>query len=299
MSLAYAVPEDVARLLDDPPDQITSGRRQEYRARLERASQKWDRTTGRPMRTVRVGSQARTETWEYHDVREARGGPPVTIDINYGSILPIDRDAGDRVEIRKGRDSWDDVTDEEGDTWTLNYRSGELKAYRFLISRAFFEAPHERFLRLTYRHGGLGGDRNLGAETALTSSVTDTETTLPVGEAAAFPRAPFTVLLGDGVDSPEYATVTAVNSDADELTVERGQESTSPVAWDADTTVQYSPADVREAVASKATEQLIMNDDADLSVPDNGNLSSRAERAERLRDEWEETCGKYAGVRTL
>jgi hypothetical protein len=251
------------------------------------------------MRSIRVGSQSRTETWEYHDVREARNGPPVRVDLDYGSILPIDSDAGDRIEIRKGRDSWDDVTDEEGDTWTLNYRSGELKAYRFLISRAFFEEPHERFLRLTYRHGGLGGDRNLGAETALTADVTDTETTLPVDDSAVFPRAPFTVLLSDGVDSPEYATVTDVDNTANELTVERGQESTGAVAWTTGATVQYTPADVREAVASKATEQLMMNDDADLSVPDNGNLSSRAERAERLRDEWEETCGKYSGVRTL
>ena len=53
MPLAYATPEDVARLLDDPPDQISSGRRDEYRARLLRASQKWDQTTGEPMRSVR------------------------------------------------------------------------------------------------------------------------------------------------------------------------------------------------------------------------------------------------------
>ena len=299
MPLPYATPEDVARLLDDPPDQISAGRRDEYRARLLRASQKWDQTTGEPMRSVRKGSQNRPETWEHHDVREARSGPPVRIDLDHGEILPIDRDAGDRVEIRKGRDAWDDVTDEEGDTWTLDYRRGELKAYRFLISRAFFEAPHERFLRISYRHGGLGGDRDRGAETTLTAGVTDTDTSLSVADAAVFPHTPFTALVGDASDSPEYALVTAVDSDTDTLTVERGRESTTAVAWDADTTVQYTPADVREAVASKATEQLMMNDDADLSVPDNGNLSSRAERAERLRDEWEETAGKYAGVRTL
>ena len=298
MSLAYAVPEDVARLLDDPPDQITAGRRQEYRARLERASQKWDRTTGRPMRTVRVGSQARTETWEYHDVREARGGPPVTIDINYGSILPIDRSAGDRVEIRKGRDSWDDVTDEEGDTWVLDYRRGELKIYRFLIDRAVFERAAQRFMRITYRHGGLGGDRNRGAETEATATVSTSTTALPVAEASVFPQAPFSALVGSRTEH-EVVEVTDVDTDADELTIERGQEFTTPVEIATGDTVQYTPADVREAVASKATEQVIMNDDADLAVPDNGNLSSRAERAERLRDEWEQTASKYSGVRTL
>lgn len=298
MPLPYAAPVDVARLLDDPPDQVPADRQTEYRSRAERASQKWDRTTGAPMRTVRVGSETRPETYEHHDVREARSGPPVRIDLEHGDIVPIDATEGDRVEIRKGRDTWDDVTGEEGDTWTLDYRRGELKAYRFLISRAFFEAPHERFLRITYRHGGLGGDRSHGADTALSSAVTSTDTSFDVDDASVFPTAPFTALVGPP-DALEYVSVTDVDTGTDTLTVERGREFTTAGAPAAGTTIQYTPADVREAVASKAAEQLMMNDDADLSVPDNGNLSSRAERAERLRDEWEEVAGKYAGVRTL
>jgi hypothetical protein len=153
-------------------------------------------------------------------------------------------------------------------------------------------------MRITYRHGGLGGDRNRGAETEATATVSTSTTALPVAEASVFPQAPFSALVGTRTEH-EVVEVTGVDTDADELTIERGQEFTAPVEIATGDTVQYTPADVREAVASKATEQVIMNDDADLAVPDNGNLSSRAERAERLRDEWEQTAAKYSGVRTL
>ena len=298
MPLPYATPEDVARLLDDPPEQLTSERRTVYQSRVERASQKWDKSTGEPMRTIRTGSRDRPETWEQHDAREVRGAPPVRINLDHGDIVPFDRDAGDRLEIRKGRDTFDDVTDEEGDTWVLDYRRGELKIYRFLIDRAVFERAAQRFMRITYRHGGLGGDRDRGAETATTASATPDATTLPVAEASVFPQAPFSALVGSRT-TQEVVEVTDVDPDTDELTVARGQEFTTPVTLSSGDTVQYTPADVREAVASKATEQVIMNDDADFAVPDNGNLSSRAERAERLRDEWEQTAATYAGVRTL
>ena len=298
MPLPYATPEDVARLLDDPPDQLTAERRSTYQARVQRASQMWDRSTGEPMRSIRTGSLDRPETWEQHDVREVRGAPPVRINLDHGDIVPFDRDAGDRLEIRKGRDTFDDVTDEEGDTWVLDYRRGELKIYRFLIDRAVFERAAQRFMRITYRHGGLGGDRNRGAETELTATVASDASTLPVAEASVFPQAPFSALVGARGEQ-EVVEVTDVDTDADELTVIRGQEFTSASELTSEVTVQYTPSDVREAVASKATEQVIMNDDADLAVPDNGNLSSRAERAERLRDQWEETAAKYSGVRTL
>jgi len=298
MPLPYATPEDVARLLDDPPDQITDKRRTVYQTRVERASQKWDRATGEPMRTIRTGSLDRPETWEQHDVREVRGAPPVRINLDHGDIVPFDRDAGDRLEIRKGRDTFDDVTDEEGDTWVLDYRRGELKIYRFLIDRAVFERAAQRFMRITYRHGGLGGDRNRGAEAETTAAVSGNTTTLPVTDASVFPQAPFSALAGTRTEQ-EVLEVTAVDTTADELTVERGQEFTTAGDLPNGATVQYTPGDVREAVASKATEQVIMNDDADLAVPDNGNLSSRAERAERLRDEWQQVAAEYSGVRTL
>jgi len=298
MPLPYATPEDVARLIDDPPDQIAAKRRRTYQTRVERASQQWDRTTGAPMRTVRTGSVTRPETWEEHDVREARGGPPLRINLDHGDILPFDAGAGDALEIRDGRDTYDDVTAEEGDTWVLDHRRGELKIYRFLINRAVFEHSSERFLRVTYRHGGLGGDRNRGAETSLTSTVSGGVTSLPVADASVFPRAPFIALVGPS-DALEYVRVTDVDTGTDTLTVSRGEEFTTDTQIPAGASVQYTPADVREAVSGKAAEIILMNDDADLAVPDNGNLASRSERADRVSADWDRIAAEYAGVRTL
>ena len=80
------------------------------------------------------------------------------------------------------------------------------------------------------------------AETELTASVSDTATTLPVADASVFPDADsegaFNVLVWDGSqninpsDAPdaEFVRVTSVDTTADELTVQRGQENTTASA---------------------------------------------------------------------
>ena len=80
------------------------------------------------------------------------------------------------------------------------------------------------------------------AETELTASVSDTATTLPVADASVFPDADsegaFNVLVWDASaninpsDAPdaEFVRVTSVDTTADELTVERGQEDTAASA---------------------------------------------------------------------
>ena len=76
------------------------------------------------------------------------------------------------------------------------------------------------------------------AETELTASVSDTATTLPVADVSVFPDADsegaFNVLVWDSEaninpsDAPdaEFVRVTSVDTTADELTVQRGQEDT-------------------------------------------------------------------------
>lgn len=296
--LPYATPESVARLLDDPPDQLRDKRRTVYQTRVNRASQEWDQSTGSPMRTIRVGAPERPESWEQHDARDARGAPPVRVGLNYDNIVPLDPAEGDALEIRKGRDTYEDVTDEEGDTWIMDYKRGELKVYRFLINRAVFERVSERFLRISYRAGGLGGSRERGVSTVTTASVTDTDTTLSVEDASGFPQAPV-VLFVENASGTEAVRATSVDVDADEITVERGVEFTTPDSINNEATVQYTPADVREAVAARATQQVMLNDDSDLAVPDNGQLSSRSERAQQLKETWDTAVARYAGVRTL
>jgi len=90
-----------------------------------------------------------------------------------------------------------------------------------------------------------------------------------------------------------------MNSDADELTVTRGERSTTEESHDAGATVQYTPQDVREAVAARAAELLTLDDDARTSVPDDGQLTSRSQRADRFRTEWESACAKHSSVVTL
>ena len=87
------------------------------------------------------------------------------------------------------------------------------------------------------------------AETELTASVSDTATTLPVADASVFPDADsegaFNVLVWDASaninpsDAPdaEFVRVTGVDTTADELTVERGQEDTPASAKESGSTV--------------------------------------------------------------
>lgn len=296
--LPYCAPTDIRRKLDLTAVQIDADERDRYATRAAAASQEWDTTTGSPMRTVRVGASGAPETYEHHDATGLSRHPPVRVSLEHGSIVPIDSAQGDVIEVRTGRDSWDDVTAEQGDTWTLDNRRGQLKLYRILINRVRFEPTHERFVRLSYRHGGLGGDRESGATASLASDVSDSATTLPVDEAARFVEPPFLAALGD-TPSFEYVRVTDVDRDADELTVTRGERATTPSSHDAGATVQYTPPDVREAVAARAAELLTLDDDARTSVPDDGQLTSRSQRADRFREEWESACAQYASVMTL
>lgn len=296
--LPYCAPTDIRRKLDLPSGTIDADERERYATRAAAASQQWDTTTGSPMRTVRVGATGAPETYEHHDATGVSRSPPVRVSLEHGSIVPIDADAGDVIEVRTGRDSWDDVTAEQGDSWTLDNRRGQLKLYRILINRVRFEPTHERFVRLSYRHGGLGGDRESGATASLASDVSESATTLAVDQAARLVEPPFLAAVGD-TPSFEYVRVTDVDRDADELTVTRGERSTTTASHDAGATVQYTPQDVREAVAARAAELLTLDDDARTSVPDDGQLTSRSQRADRFRTEWEEACAKHSSVMTL
>jgi len=298
MTLPYCSPEDIRRKLDQPARTLDSAARRRYETRAESASDEWDSATGTPMRTVRVGIAEEPRTWEYHDAHSIGGRPPQQIPLKYDSIVPVDRSAGDRIEIRTGRDSWDDVTDEEGDSWVIDYRRGQIKLYRFLINRLRFEQQSERFIRLSYRHGGLGGDRASGVSAALDADVAEGDTTLPLVNAARFPDAPIVVAVGT-TGSFEYVRVTGVDRANDELTVDRGVRATDAQSHSSGADVQYSPTDVREAVAARAAELLTLDDDADTSIPDDGQLTSRSERADRFRTEWEMAAARYSDVMTL
>jgi hypothetical protein len=297
MSLPYATPEAIQRKLDLPLDQLDTDQRRRYRARASAASDEWDKTTSNPMRSRREGRTEEPSTWAYHSARN-RGSPPIVVVLDHSHIQPIDRAAGDRVEIRTGRDSWDDVTDEAGDEFAMLHERGDLKIFRFLINRVYYEPRDERFIRLTYRHGGLGGNRNRGAETTTDGSVSQGDTTISVTSAGRFPDPPFIADLGAPTEH-ERVRVIGVDRGADDLTVERGVRGTDDVSHTDGDTVQYSPDDVREAVAARAAELLTLDDDARPSIPNDGQMSSRSTRADRFHREWQDALGRYSEVMAL
>jgi len=299
MPLPYCTAEDIRRKLDLPTGALDGAERERFNARAEQASQRWDSTTGSPLRTVRKGATEVPDTWEYVDAHGLRRGPPVLINLDHDEVNPIDRAQGDRIEVRTGRDTFTDITAEEGDEYSVVYRDGQLKLYRFLLNRLRFEAQDERLVRLTYRHGGLGGDRESGATTTLTAAASGTDTTLSVTDSARIPPAPLALLLGESAATAEYIRVTDIDRQADDLTVSRGVRQTTAISHDTGATVQYTPVDVREAVAAKAAETLTLDDEAKLSIPDDGQLTSRTNRADRFRDEWDATTAHYQSVRTL
>jgi len=297
MPLPYCTAEDIARKIDQPPDRIESAERSRYETRARAASQRWDRETGSPARQIRVGATDRKATWEIHDAPR-RSGFPLVISLNNGDIQPLNSNAGDAIEVRTGRDSYEDITDEEGDEWVLNNRRGQVKLFRFLVRRLQFEGPDERLVRLTYRHGALGGSRDEGAATTLTASVTGGDTTLPTSDPSAFPATPFVAGLGTSAGF-EHVRVEEIDSGTGDVTVVRGVAQTDADTHPDGATLQYVPPSVREAVAARAAVPIVLDDDARTAVPDDGQLTSRTDRADELREQYRAAARSNSDVLTL
>lgn len=294
MSLPYCAIVDVERKLDTTVRNTTEARR-----KIDAASQRWDQTTGRPMRQLRVGTAGAPATYESHNVDRPSGRAlPLKVDLNHSHIVPIDADE-DVIEVRVGRDEWRDVTDERGDEWVIDNDRGQLRLFRFLISRLRFEDPSERAVRLSYRYGALGGDRNRGGQTALTSSVTDTDTTLAVDSVVGLPTPGAVVAIGEPGGTLEYARVTDIDGSANELTVARGVDQTDADSHDAGAIVHYVPLDVREAVAAKAAVDLLTDDEAQIGVADDAETTDRGEKRDQYNEEWRRAARNYSAVRTI
>lgn len=266
----------------------------QVQALIDDASSAFDGRTQNPMRLARTGSPGAPETYEMHDVRGQGWKRPLTVDLDHQNVLPFEAAEGDALELRTGRDSWEDVTAAAGDEFALEPEKGELTLYRWLINRVHWEHPGQRFLRTTYRHGALGGSRGRGGETTLSASATDSETTLSVTNAARLPGSGV-VLVGDS----EYVRVTGVDYDTDELTVTRGVRATTASSHSDGATVHFCPESVRDAIAGKVAADLVRFDDWTASIVDgDGGVSP-----ERKLDDWVSTfdtvCARHARVRMI
>jgi hypothetical protein len=298
--LNYALPVDVVRRFNP---QITQENLQNWEsdpeaalighedyekivARLEGVESKWERKAT-PMRAVHVRS---SDTPVYKSAKGA--GFPVHVYLGHRNVIPFDAAQGDFIERRTGRDTWTDITNEEGSSWVADYEMGRLTVFE-LPGRGHLPVLRryrDRFVRLNYRIGA-GGDYARAGQTTLAAQLkTGSTTTVSVSDASRLPREGGTML----VDGAEYVDVSSVDHDADEVSVAtRGVRDTTDQDHSSEAVIHYCPMNVREAVAAKAAKELVQYDDWTAELVDNG----RAVQAERKLDDWEsewmDALGEY------
>ena len=299
----YCAVEDVIRKFNpqltrsalEQGDYIGSGEDlEQVRARIEAVSAEFDDLTRRALRERRVGSPGTPATYEYQDARHSgRGRRPVRVSLDHDNIVPLDPSAGDEIAVRTGKDSWRDITSQEGSKFSVNYRKGTIKLWTWLRQLIWWDAPDDRYLRACYRYGALGGNQNQGGQTALTSAVTDSDTVLSVEAVGRLP-ASGSLLVGDA----EYVRIEGVDYDNDELTVTRGVRSTPATAHSSGDVVHYCPENVRDAVAGKTAEELLRYDDWVDELIDANGVGAQA-KLDDWESEWETALAKHSGVKKL
>jgi len=228
-------------------------------SRVEAVESDFETDTGHALRLQRVGSVGSPPTFESHTNKYWKYTPS-QVYLEHRRVLPIDPSAGDKIELRTSKDTWKDITADEGSRWTADYRKGVLRIFsRLHPSRSLRNIRDERFVRLTYRYGALGGDQNEGGQTALTNTLAKSATgTVKVDDASRLP-ANASILF---IDGSEYVRVSDVDPSNDEITIDtRGLRLTQDAERTSGSAVHYCPMGVREAIAAKAARELVLYDD--------------------------------------
>lgn len=301
MPVRYAHPVDVLRKFDpqlsesdlSDGDFISPNADDLVIARLEAVTDDFDDLGRRPMREARVGSPGHPATYEYKsaDVYRYQRGVKVWLDNDY--VHPIDTAEGDKIEIRSGKDAWKDITAQEGERWEMHYPEGWLRVFSRLVRTMWRRPLDDRFVRITYRHGALGGDRNRGGQTTISGSHTDQTTSISVADAARLPS--YGLVL---VDNGEYMRVESVDYSTDTLTVTRAERLTGAASYSGGETVHYCPANVREGVAAQTARELVVYDDyADEMMEGTAAIDPR-DKLEEWKNEWESALARHSGVRS-
>jgi len=173
--IRYATADEVLLALDPDTDPTTVPEHTRNRAitRAASATEKWINRTGRAFHPVRVGAVDEPRSWEVHDVQDASSWSPATVILDNARPMPLDPAEGDAIEIRSGRDQWDDVTDEEGDAWALDYRRRRLRVFERRLAFSRRDDPNTSFVRLTYRYGPLGEEVQINADNVVESAPPD------------------------------------------------------------------------------------------------------------------------------
>jgi len=222
-------------------------------------------------------------------------------------ILPFDSAEGDEAYVYRGLggsssgDEWEDVTADYGDTWAIvDHRNGTVAFDPLELIRAMtgggqgVGVNRSRLSKLrfaiSYRHGTLGGSRNLAGSTALGTSLTTAATgSTAVVDASRLPSAltqggSVTLLIGE-----EYVRAT-VDASADTIDiVERGVRGTTAATHSSGDRVQFTPPSVRKAVASRAGMQLIQSGRYSAFMPDSEDAIDKDAMLSNLKETWEAT----------
>lgn len=267
----------------------------QVRARIDSVCSDFEDQTGHAFRRNRMGSPGATETYESQQVINTRPTAPLWASLDWRPVLPFDSASNDTLEIRTGKDSWDDVTDSAGSEFTLDHRTGRLKLYRILINRIFWGADDDRFLRATYRYGALGGDQTEGGQTTLDGGIADSDTSVDVANAARLPNRGIVLIAND-----EYARITDVDYSTDTLTLSRGERVTSKASHSDGDVVHFCPENVRDSVAAEAARELLLYDDWTDQLVDTGNGAPQPQqKLDDWESTWEQALGKHTEVRRL
>lgn len=294
----YALPEDVLRLFDaqESLSMLDAAEIDLIRDAIDDIGSNFEIETGHAFRRTRVGSPNSPETYEYADIEGSHRSPPLRILLDHRYVLPFDSTEGDAVEYRSGRDEWTDITDEAGDEYTLYYEAGKLKVWRWLLQRIVWDVPDDRYLRLSYRYGALGGRQDQGGQTTLDGAIDDATTSISVANAGQLPDSGTLLIYGDAV---EYVDVESVNYDTDTLTVSRAERGTSAAAHDDGDTVHYCPEGVRMAMAGKAAEEAQLYELFTDHLTDTGNGIGATNRVDAWAEKYDRLLAKHSGVRKL
>jgi hypothetical protein len=292
--LRYATPEDVARRYDpnitgseiDTDDFLgTEDDRETITARLEGIESQWDREAT-PMRAVSVGSE---DAPKYFD---AKGSPwPVRIYLSHQNVQPLDSNRSDFIKTRTGRDSYTDITHQQGSAWTADWDAGIISVYKLPGAGQLpaFRRIREKFVKLSY-HIAAGGDVFSAGETTLGEDIdTNADGTVSVTDASRLPHGDALVLVGGS----EYVYLNDVDPDADTVTIaKRGLRKTTTNSHNNGTTVHYCPMNVREAVAALGAVELASVEDFTEALFDGSlDLDSKIDQWEA---EWNRAVNSYS-----
>lgn len=294
----YCTPKDVLRVYDalEAYDRLDDAQLGLVRDAIDDVGSGFEIETGHAFRETRVGAPGSPETYEYAEIEGNHRRPPVRILLDHRYVLPFDPEAGDAVEYRSGRDEWTEITGQAGDEYLLKYEAGAMKVYRWLINRIVWDVPDERYLRLSYRYGSLGGRQDQGGQTTLDGSIDATTTSVTVANAGRLPNAGTLLLYGDNV---EYVDIESVDHDNDALTVSRGERATEEASHDDGDVVHYCPNGVRMAMAGKAAQEMQEYEMFTDTLVDTGDGVGASGRIETWSTRYERLLQKHSGVKKL